>query len=111
MAPVKFRETNAADDSKGEFFGLEGKLAYWPAGALFAGVLIFSVLTRSFHGGYLSSALFCFTPGVLVAVVCFTMINHKPPGHFSDWLATHLLGATSASYRPGKQPKKYTKDL
>jgi hypothetical protein len=108
MKPGKLRPTNSADDSKGEFAGLEGSLAFWPAGFLFAGILVFSVLTRASHVSFLFAGVLCFSPGLIVAAICYTMINKKPPGHFWDWISSYILGRTSGSYCPHKQPTRST---
>lgn len=103
----KFRPTNAATDSKGEFLFFEGKLAFWPLGTGFAGILFFSVLVSQVRMNWLTALVICFTPAVVVGWIVWTFVNKKPPGHLSDWLDEHVFGKSNASFEALRQPKRF----
>lgn len=93
MHELRHTDTNAADDSAGRAFGLEGNL-YLPVVLTFFGALgLFALLTVLFHASALASGLLVALPlgAVLAWVLCLR--QGKPAGHDRDWLEDRLGGA------------------
>lgn len=102
MPEISYTETNAADDSAGMAFGLEGNL-YLPI--LFgAGVAagLFAVLTYGFHTHLVSAAVIAALPLLLVLAWALLLKNGKPTGYDRD-LLEHLLGGGDFTRKPEDQ--------
>jgi hypothetical protein len=92
MAELRFTDTNAADDSAGRVFGLEGNL-YLPVvvGAV-AGVALFAGLFWLGAGKILSGVV-GIAPVVASFVWALGFRHGKPAGYDRDWLDQKLSGA------------------
>lgn len=91
MADLKYTETNAADDSAGRVFGLEGNLYLPVVGATALGVMIFAGVM--FTGGRISVAAGgAAVPVVAALVLILGFRQGKPAGYDRDWLDQRLGG-------------------
>jgi hypothetical protein len=54
---LRFTDTNAASDSKGRTWGLEGGLFWWLIGGIGAGIIVFFVLLVMLNSSLLVSFL------------------------------------------------------
>ena len=81
---LRLTDTNAASDSSGRTWGLEGNLFWWVVGGLAVGITLFFVMVMGFKAGLFLS----FGVAVLPVLVCFTYIftlrQGKPPGYDRD---------------------------
>ena len=105
MSDLRFTDTNAADDSAGRVFGLEGNLYLPVVGGFVAGVLLFAGL--GFVGtGYPLAGMVAGIPiaGSLVWVLGFR--QGKPSGYDRDRLDQALGGA---NFTRSSEPKTHTK--
>lgn len=92
MGELRHTDTNAADDSSGRAFGLDGNL-YLPVVLAVAGALgLYALLTFLLHANPLASGLLVALP--LGAVLGWTVfLRHgKPAGHDRDWLDARMGG-------------------
>ena len=105
MSDLRYTDTNAADDSAGRVFGLEGNLYLPVVGGFVAGVLLFAGL--GFVGtGYPLAGIVAGIPitGSLVWVLGFR--QGKPSGYDRDRLDQALGGA---NFTRSSEPKTHTK--
>jgi hypothetical protein len=65
---LRFTDTNAASDSKGRTWGLEGGLFWWLIGGIGAGIIVFFVLLVMLNSSLLVSFLVALVP----VSVCLT---------------------------------------
>jgi len=103
MGELRHTDTNAADDSTGRAFGLEGNL-YLPVVLAVAGALgLFALLTVLCHASVLASGLLVALP--LGAVLAWTLgLRHgKPAGHDRDWLEDRMGGANFTRVDAGQR--------
>ncbi|MDI1335785.1 MAG: hypothetical protein PSU94_06325 [Lacunisphaera sp.] len=92
MHELRHTDTNAADDSAGRAFGLEGNLYLPVVLAIFGALGLFALLTFVLHANILASGLLVALPlgAVLGWAVCLR--HGKPAGHDRDWLEARLGG-------------------
>ena len=83
-AELRLTDTNAASDSAGRTWGLEGNLFWWIIGGLGAGITVFFVMVIAFKAGL----FFSFGVAALPVLVCLSYIlllrQGKPPGYDRD---------------------------
>jgi hypothetical protein len=86
---LRLTDTNAASDSKGLTWGLEGNLVWWLIGGIGAGIVSFFLLIVIFRAGLLSSCGFAVVPVLLCLAYIFGLRHGKPPGYdrdcFENW--------------------------
>lgn len=92
MSELRHTDTNAADDSSGRAFGLDGDLYLPVVLALLGGLGVFAVLTALLHANPLASGLLVALPLGAVAGWAVCLRNGKPAGHDRDWLQLRLGG-------------------
>ena len=93
MHELRHTDTNAADDSAGRAFGLEGNL-YLPVVLAMVGALgLFALLTLLLHAHPLASGLLVALPLGAVLAWVLGLRHGKPAGHDRDWLEARLGGA------------------
>jgi hypothetical protein len=94
MSELRHTDTNAADDSAGRAFGLEGNLYLPVVLALLGGLGLFALLTIAVHANPLASGLLVALPlgAVLGWVACLR--HGKPAGYDRDWLETRFGGGS-----------------
>jgi hypothetical protein len=81
---LRLTDTNAASDSKGRTWGLEGGLFWWLIGGIGAGITLFFVLLVVLGESFLTSFLIALVPVVLCLTYIFTLRQGKPPGYDRD---------------------------
>jgi len=92
MEDLRYTDTNAADDSAGRAFGLDGNL-YMPAAIAVVGALIgFTVLNFVFHAGLLASGLLVALPLAAVLGWILFLKHNRPAGYDRDLIATWCGG-------------------
>ena len=94
---LRLTDTNAASDSQGRTWGLEGNLFWWLVGGVGAGITLFFLLLV----GIKLQLLTCFGVAVIPVLLCLVYIfglrQGKPPGYDRDFLERHI---TNPGFRP-----------
>ena len=92
MADLRLTDTNAADDSAGSVWGLDGNL-FIPVVASAAGSIgIVLVLFSAFHANWLLSAVVGALPFVLTLSYVLLFKQGKPPGYDIDLFELWIEG-------------------
>ena len=81
---LRLTDTNAASDSKGKTWGLEGGLFWWLIGGVGSGITLFFVLLVVLSESLLTSFLAALVPVVLCLAYIFGLRQGKPPGYDRD---------------------------
>jgi len=81
---LRLTDTNAASDSKGRTWGLEGGLFWWLIGGIGAGITLFFVLLVLLGESFLMSFFIALVPIVLCLAYIFGLRQGKPPGYDRD---------------------------
>lgn len=89
---LRLTDTNAASDSKGRTWGLEGGLFWWLVGGVGAGITLFFVLLVMLKCSFLTSFLSALVPIVLCLAYIFGLRQGKPPGYDRDILEYACTG-------------------
>ena len=88
---LRFTDTNAASDSKGRTWGLEGGLFWWLVGGVGVGVTVFFVLLVMMKLSLLTSFLVALLPVLVCLAYIFGLRQGKPPGYdrdcFEHWMS------------------------
>ena len=88
---LRFTDTNAASDSKGRTWGLEGGLFWWLVGGVGVGVTVFFVMLVILKSSLLTSFAVALVPVLLCLAYIFGLRQGKPPGYdrdcFEHWLS------------------------
>ncbi|MFO1448225.1 MAG: hypothetical protein U1F61_08730 [Opitutaceae bacterium] len=98
---LRHTDTNAADDSRGRVFGLDGNL-YLPVviAAVFA-LALFAVVGLLLHLGWVTAGVVAGTPLALVLAWAVFLRNGRPPAYDRDLIEQLLGGGTfSRSAKP-----------
>ena len=85
-AELRFTDTNAASDSAGRTWGLEGNLFWWVVGGLGVGITVFFVMVVGFKSGIFISCIAALVPVLICFVYIFTLRQGKPPGYDRDMI-------------------------
>jgi hypothetical protein len=105
---LRLTDTNAASDSKGRTWGLEGNLIWWLIGGIGAGIVLFFLLIFGFRAGLIGSFLFAITPVLLCVAYIFGLRHGKPPGYDRDcleyWTRGTGFGPDQESIDSAKHP-------
>ncbi len=88
---LRFTDTNAASDSKGRTWGLEGGLFWWLVGGVGAGITLFFALIVGLKASLPASFGAALVPTMLCLAYIFGLRQGKPPGYDRDCLE-YLLG-------------------
>jgi len=91
-ADLRLTDTNAASDSQGRTWGLEGNLFWYLVGGLGAGITTFFVLIVIMKASLLSSFGMAVLPVLLVLAYIYGLRQGKPPGYDRDFLEYLLNG-------------------
>lgn len=86
----RLRPTHAQDETKGEWFGLEGRSAVAPISVTFAGLLVACLVYTNRDTAAGPIFVICLLPGLLCFVITLRFVNHKPRGYLRDYLASRL---------------------
>ncbi|MGA9452919.1 MAG: hypothetical protein WBW41_16435 [Verrucomicrobiia bacterium] len=81
---LRLTDTNAASDSKGKTWGLEGGLFWWLIGGIGAGIIVFFLLLVVLHESLLISFVAALVPVSVCLAYIFTLRQGKPPGYDRD---------------------------
>jgi len=81
---LRLTDTNAASDSKGRTWGLEGNLFWWLVGGVGAGITVFFILLVVVSLSLLTSLLVALIPVLLCLAYIFGLRQGKPPGYDRD---------------------------
>jgi hypothetical protein len=90
---LRLTDTNAASDSKGRTWGLEGGLFWWLVGGIGAGITLFFVLLVLLKSSLLTSLVVALLPGGICLAYIFGLRQGKPPGYDRDCLEHWLSGS------------------
>jgi len=89
---LRFTDTNAASDSAGRTWGLEGNLFWWIVGGLAIGITLFFVMVVGFKSGLFLSFGVAAVPVLICLTYIFTMRQGKPPGYDRDVIERVFTG-------------------
>ena len=89
---LRFTDTNAASDSKGRTWGLEGGLFWWLIGGIGAGIIVFFVLLVMLNSSLLVSFLVALVPVSVCLAYIFALRHGKPPGYDRDIFEYAMTG-------------------
>lgn len=93
MTPaLRTTDTNAASDSAGKTWGLEGNLFWFLVGGLGAGITVFFLLIVLVETGLLMAFVGALVPVLASLIYIFGFRQGKPPGYDRDILAHWLKG-------------------
>ncbi len=81
---LRLTDTNAASDSKGRTWGLEGGLFWWLVGGLGAGLTLFFVVLVIVKASLLTALVVALVPVGLCLAYIFGLRQGKPPGYDRD---------------------------
>jgi hypothetical protein len=102
MSELRHTETNAADDSSGRAFGLDGNL-YLPVILSVLGALaLFAILSLLLHVNYAVAGVVVAIPLAVVLGWVLLLKQGKPAGYDRD-LIEHLLGGGNFTRAAGEQ--------
>jgi len=89
---LRLTDTNAASDSKGRTWGLEGGLFWWLVGGIGAGITLFFVLLVVMNSSLAISFLVALVPLLICLAYIFGLRQGKPPGYDRDCFEYLLTG-------------------
>ena len=81
---LRFTDTNAASDSKGRTWGLEGGLFWWLIGGIGTGITLFFILLVVVGSSFFVSFLVALVPVLVCLAYIFGLRQGKPPGYDRD---------------------------
>ena len=81
---LRLTDTNAASDSKGRTWGLEGNLFWWLIGGIGAGITVFFILLVVAGMSLLTSIMVALVPVLVCLAYIFGLRQGKPPGYDRD---------------------------
>jgi len=88
---LRFTDTNAASDSQGRTWGLEGSLFWWLVGGIGAAIVVFFVLLVMLKTTLMAAVGSALVPLGLCVAYIFGLRQGKPPGYdrdcFEHWLS------------------------
>jgi hypothetical protein len=89
---LRLTDTNAASDSKGQTWGLEGGLFWWLIGGIGAGIIVFFVLLVVLNESFLISFIVALVPVLICLTYIFALRQGKPPGYDRDCFEYLMTG-------------------
>lgn len=92
-AELRLTDTNAASDSKGRTWGLEGGLFWWLVGGIGAGITVFFVALVVLNSSLLTSLGVALIPVGLCLAYIFGLRQGKPPGYDRDIVERLFTGS------------------
>jgi hypothetical protein len=105
---LRLTDTNAASDSKGRTWGLEGGLFWWLVGGIGAGIISFFVWLVMLKSSLLTSALVALVPVGLCLAYIFGLRQGKPPGYdrdcFEQWASSSGFAPEAQSVHSPRHP-------
>ena len=104
MNNLRFTDTNAADDSAGRAFGLDGNLYLPVAAAALGSVGLFAWLTFWLHTNWVVAGTVAAIPLGLTAGWILGLKHGRPAGHDRDQLEDLLRGG---NFGPGTEAGRH----
>jgi hypothetical protein len=101
---VRFTDTNAADDSKGRTWGLEGDLFWIIVGGGFAFVMVLLLCFSAMKMSFFTSLFIAAIPLTLCLIYIFVFRQGKPAGYDIDCL-DYWSSGTGFTPNFQRQPK------
>ena len=103
---LRLTDTNAASDSKGKTWGLEGGLFWWLIGGIGSGITLFFVLLVVLSESLLTSFFAALVPVSICLAYIFALRQGKPPGYDRDCFEylTTGRGFSPEAHRSGTHP-------
>lgn len=105
---LRLTDTNAASDSKGRTWGLEGNLFWWLVGGVGAGITVFFILLMGLKAGLMTALGMGAIPVLLALAYIFGFRQGKPPGYdrdcFESWLSNRGFSSETRQGRSSKHP-------
>ena len=98
---LRLTDTNAASDSKGRTWGLEGGLFWWLIGGIGAGIIVFFVLLVVLNESLFFSFVAALVPVLICLAYIFGLRQGKPPGYDRD-IFEHLVTGRGFSQQPAR---------
>lgn len=89
---LRHTDTNAADDSRGRAFGLDGDLYLPVVVAAVAALALFAVLGLMFRFGWMAAGLVASAPFGLTLLWVAGLRNGRPPANDRDTVEQWLVG-------------------
>ena len=89
---LRLTDTNAASDSKGRTWGLEGGLFWWLIGGIGAGIMVFFILLVVLGSSLLTSFIAALAPVLVCLAYIFGLRQGKPPGYDRDIFEYAMTG-------------------
>ena len=89
---LRLTDTNAASDSKGRTWGLEGNLFWWLIAGIGAGIIVFFVLLVMVKMSLLLSFVAALVPVLICLAYIFGLRRGKPPGYDRDVFEYAMTG-------------------
>ena len=89
---LRLTDTNAASDSQGRTWGLEGGLFWWLIGGIGAGITLFFVLLVVVGSSLGVSFFVALVPVLVCLAYIFGLRQGKPPGYDRDILESVVNG-------------------
>ncbi len=81
---LRFTDTNAASDSQGRTWGLEGNLFWFLVGGLGAGITLFFILIVALKASIMVAVCIAAVPVLLALAYIYGLRQGKPPGYDRD---------------------------
>ena len=81
---LRLTDTNAASDSKGRTWGLEGGLFWWLIGGIGAGITLFFLLLVVVGASVFAAFVVGLVPMLVCLAYIFGLRQGKPPGYDRD---------------------------
>lgn len=96
-------ETNAADDSRGQAFGLEGNLYLVIVIAVLVALALLAWLGFVWRTGWVIAAVLASCPVMAVLFWALILRRGRPPGYDRDWVEQRLGGGNFTRDRRAQQ--------
>lgn len=107
-ADLRLTDTNAASDSKGRTWGLDGNLFWWLVGGVAVGITVFFVLLVMVKASLGTSFLAALVPVALCLIYIFGLRQGKPPGYdrdqFEQWTTGSGFAPEATTHRQYRHP-------
>jgi hypothetical protein len=89
---LRLTDTNAALDSKGRTWGLEGNLIWWLIGGISGSIVLFFLLIVGFKSSLMPSFGVAVVPLLVCLAYIFGLRHGKPPGYDRDFFEYWMSG-------------------
>ncbi len=89
---LRLTDSNAASDSSGRTWGLDGNLFWWLVGGVGAGLTLFFVVLVGCKAGLMTAFGVAVVPVLVCLAYIFGLRQGKPPGYDRDCLEFWLSG-------------------